>query len=216
MKHKRANRDYEAEKALTEAQWNQLQEIDFYDLAETAFHEASHVVVALQFDYGCEPVIEMWQPGEGEARGKNWLGRCEYNTPDDPHEQVLISIAGEIGACMVGGAVADSVTAAKVLYWLLDTGCISRGDRAGLLDPDDRRGGVTQEHVDECFAILKGAWPMVEAVAGKVMDNVGVDVLGREKGWYKPLLAAFYEYQANQTQGSVWDAEDTDEAPTAA
>jgi len=190
--------DFESERELTETQWSQINEIDFYGLAETAFHEASHVVVALHFDYRCEPVIEIWQPREGEARGKKWLGRCTYNTPDDPREQALISIAGEIGACMIGGAVADSVTAAKVLYWLLDIGCISRGDRAGLLDPDDRRGGVTQEHVGECFAILKGSWRMVEAVAGKVLDDVGAIEFGLEKGWYKPLMAAFLEYQANQ------------------
>jgi hypothetical protein len=200
--------DFKVGRALTDAQKQRIIDIDFYRLAQVAYHEAAHAVVALHFDYTCRPEIYVRAPRNEERNSARWLGSCESNTQDDPQHRALVSIAGLIGEHMVGGAVTDPITLAKVFYWHLDIFAVSKGDLAGLPDQDAENGGITQGNIDECVRVLSGAWTMVESIARQVMDEIGASHFDLEKGWSETLIAAFHEYSVDQSMGSVYAAED--------
>jgi len=186
-------------------------DVELGRLITTAYHEAGHAVVALHCNYACCPVIELSPKSKKDGAFARWTGMCSSDTAEDPRNRALVSMAREIAEQLAGG-LTDSAVCAKVLWWVIDVTGMSQGDRTGMLDLDDDNYGLTQSHVDDCVAILRGSWGMVESIVRQTLDEAGAQYLqfdGEDlaPGWCDKFMAAYRERHANEVEGSVYEAE---------
>ena len=138
----------------------------------TAFHEASHCVVAHELGLGT--VYVSIRPTEGES------GRTKFDAdrglPENlgDFEAAIIKIAGEVGERIYAGATTSSEAR---FNWFAEGG-----------DAEDARHFIAKVGGDElearalaqlrAYATLRIAWPAVEEIAG--LFERGRTVLGEE------------------------------------
>lgn len=133
----------------------------------TAYHEASHAVVA--HDLGLPTVYLSIRPAEGES------GRTKFDTdrglPENlgDFEAAIIKIAGEVGARMANGAISTD----PLFNWFAEGG-----------DAEDARSFIARLEGDEletrhwaqlrAYALLRTRWEAVEEIAAKLQRRTTV------------------------------------------